>query len=423
MKNSEGFYSALSTSHFAPNMRSILHIDMNAFFASVEQRANPALRGRPMAVIGSLHRGVLLSPSYEARAFGVKTGMTYGEAKRACPEIVLVPADSAKYSHACERLLTLWNEFTPAVELFSIDEAFLDVTGCDALFGDPVRIALRIKERTWEEMGLTCSVGIGPNKLLAKLGSDMQKPDGLVVIAPEDVSDILEDLPVKEICGIGPNFTNHLASMGIHTCGELGSAPLRQLTARFGAVGERLQDMARGIDDDPVASAAEGEEESKSMGHSMTLDEDCSDIMAIERHILQLSEKVGQRLRRGRYSGRTVTLVLRYADFHTFSRQRRLHHAVNHGLDIYAAVVGLLHEVRLRQAVRLVGVSVSGLERNMAQMPLFAEERKRKFIADAMDEINDRYGNFTVTWCTLAERHRHERVISPAWRPTGDRKY
>ncbi len=402
----------------------ILHIDMNAFFASVEQRSNPALRERPMAVIGSLHRGVLLSPSYEARAFGVKTGMTYGEAKRACPEIVLVPADSAKYSHACERLLTLWGEFTPAVELFSIDEAFLDVTGCDALFGDPVRIALRIKERTWEEMGLTCSIGIGPNKLLAKLGSDMQKPDGLVVIAPEDAAEVLEDLPVKEICGIGPNLTRHLASLGIHTCGELGRAPLRQLIARFGAIGERLRDMARGIDDDPVVpAAAQGEEESKSMGHSMTLDEDCSEITAIERHLLQLSEKVGQRLRRGLYSGRTVTLVLRYADFHTFSRQRRLRHAVNHGLDIHAAVVGLLHEVRLRQAVRLVGVSVSGLERNAAQMPLFTEERKRKFIADAMDEINDRYGTFTVTWCTLAERHRHERVISPAWRPTGDRQY
>jgi DNA polymerase-4 len=405
-------------------MKNIIHIDMNAFFASVEQQANPALRERPMAVIGSVHRGVLLSPSYEARAFGVKTGMTYGEAKRACPEIVLVPADSAKYSHACEQLLTIWNDFTPAVELFSIDEAFLDVTGCDALFGDPVRMAVRIKERIWEEMGLTCSVGIGPNKLLAKLGSDMQKPDGLVVIAPGDVADVLEDLPVKEICGIGPNLTRHLASMGIHTCGELGSAPLRQLTARFGAVGERLRDMARGIDDDPVAPAAEqDEEESKSMGHSMTLDEDCSDIMLIERHLLQLSEKVGRRLRRGRYSGRTVTVTLRYADFHTFSRQRRLPRAVSHGLDIYAAATRILRELNLTQAIRLVGVSVSCLERNMEQVPLFAEERKRKFIAEAMDEINDRYGGFTVTWGTLAERHRHERVISPAWRPTGDREY
>jgi DNA polymerase-4 len=377
-----------------------------------------------MAVIGSLHRGVLLSPSYEARAFGVKTGMTYGEAKRACPEIVLVPADSAKYSHACEQLINIWSDFTPAVELFSIDEAFLDVTGCDALFGDPVSIAVRIKDRIWEDMGLTCSIGIGSNKLLAKLGSDMQKPDGLVLIDPADVAAVLEDLSVKEICGIGLNLTKHLAALGIRTCGELSRAPLRLLVSRFGVIGERLHDMARGIDDDQVVPAApEDGEKTKSMGHSMTLDEDCPDIAMLERHLLQLSEKVGRRLRRGRYSGRTVTLTLRYADFHTFSRRRRLRRVVSHGLDIYAAASGILHELRLDQAVRLVGVSVSGLERDMAQMPLFIDERKRTFIAEAMDEINDRYGGFTVTWGTLAERYQHERIISPAWRPTGDRQY
>lgn len=405
-------------------MRNIIHIDMNAFFASVEQRADPALRGKPMAVIGSKHRGVILSPSYEARAFGVKTGMTYGEAKKACSQIALVPADSAKYSHACEQLMGIWKDFSPLVELFSIDEAFLDVTGCDELLGDPVRIAILIKERIWNETGLTCSIGIGPNKLLAKLGSDMQKPDGLVLITPEDAADVLEDLPVKEICGIGPNLTRHLAAMGIRTCGELGRAPLKQLAARFGIVGERLRDMGLGIDDDPVMEQAlQDEEESKSMGHSMTLDEDCSDTTMIERHILQLSEKVGRRLRRGSYSGRTVSLTLRYADFHTFSKQRRLRHAVNHGLDIHAAAVRLLHEIKPGQAVRLVGVSMSGLERNMEQVPLFEEERRRKFIAEAMDDINDRHGEFTVTWGTLARRNNHERIISPAWRPTGDRRY
>jgi DNA polymerase-4 len=397
---------------------------MNAFFASVEQRANPALRGKAMAVIGSEHRGVILSPSYEARAYGVKTGMMYWEARQACPNIVFVPADSAKYSHACEQLLDLWRSFTPLVELFSIDEAFLDVTGCDALFGDPVQIAVAIKERIWEEMRLTCSIGIAPNKLLAKLGSDMQKPDGLVLISPQDVGSVLEDLPVKEICGIGPNLTRHLAAIGIHTCGELGRAPLSRLTASFGVVGERLHSMGRGIDDDPVQPLdSQLETESKSMGHSMTLDEDCSDIAVLERHILQLSEKVGRRLRRGLYSGRTITVVLRYADFQTFRRQRRLNHAVNHGLDIYATAIDILHELVLRQPVRLIGVSVSGLERDVEQMPLFADERKRKFITEAMDRINDRHGAFTVTWGTLAERHRHERIISPAWRPTGDRQY
>ncbi len=397
---------------------------MNAFFASVEQRSNPALRGKPMAVIGSMHRGVILSPSDEARAFGVKTGMTYGEAKKLCPELMLVPADSAKYTHACEQLIKIWSDFTPAVELFSIDEAFLDVTGCEALFGDPVRIAVLIKERTWQEMGLTCSIGIAPNKLLAKLGSDMQKPDGLVLIDPHEVAEVLEDLPVKEICGIGPNLTRHLAALGIRTCGELAREPLPRLVARFGLVGERLHEMALGIDHDPVAPASvQDGEEVKSMGHSMTLDEDCSDITMIERHLLQLSEKVGRRLRRGSYSGRTVTVTLRYADFHTFSRQRRLQHAVDHGLDIFAAATGILRESAVAQPIRLVGVSVSSLERHMAQMPLFADERRKKFIAEAMDDINDRYGSFAVTWGTLAERNRHARVISPAWRPTGDRQY
>jgi DNA polymerase IV len=405
-------------------MQNIIHIDMNAFFASVEQRSNPALRGRPMAVIGSKERGVILSPSYEARAYGVKTGMMYWEARRRCPEIILVPADSAKYSHACERLIEIWKDFTPLVELFSIDEAFLDVTGCEALFGDPVRIAIAIKERTWAETGLTCSVGVAPNKLLAKLGSDMQKPDGLVLIAPDDVAAALEDLPVKEICGIGPSLTQSLAAMGIQTCGELGRTPLRKLAARFGTIGERLRDMGLGIDGDPVVTLdSQEEEEAKSMGHSMTLDDDCSDPAMIERHMLQLSEKVGRRLRRGSYTGRTVSLVLRYADFHTFSKQKRLRHAVNHGLDIYAAVLSIFRSIRLQQPVRLVGVSVSHLEHDITQIPLFADERKRKFIAEAMDSVNDRYGDFTVTWGSLAERQRHERVISPAWRPRGDRKY
>jgi DNA polymerase-4 len=405
-------------------MRSILHIDMNAFFASVEQRANPALRGRAMAVVGSVHRGVVLSPSYEARAFGVKTGMTCGEAKAACPGLLFVAADPDKYSRACGELLSIWRDFSPLVELFSIDEAFLDVTGCERLLGDPVRIAVRIKERIWNEKGLTCSIGIGPNKLLAKLGSDMQKPDGLVLISPGDEADVLEDLPVSELCGIGPALTQRLAGMGIRTCGELGRASVRELTTRFGVAGERLRDMGRGIDDDPVVSPDEQREEvSKSMGHSMTLAEDCADLVALERHVLQLAEKTGRRLRRGQYLGRTVSLTIRYADFHTFTRQVRLPRFVNHGLDIYAAARELLGEVRLALPVRLVGVSVSGLERHVAQMPLFTDERRKKFIAEAMDDINDRYGDYTVTWGTLAERCHHERAISPAWRPEGDRQY
>ncbi len=404
--------------------RTILHIDMNAFFASVEQQADPALLGRPVAVVGSLHRGVVLSPSYEARAFGVKTGMTCGEARKACSGILLVTADSKKYSAACEQLLVIWQSFTPLVELFSIDEAFLDVTGCESLFGDPVHIAVMIKERIWEEMRLTCSIGIAPNKLLAKLGSDLQKPDGLVLITPSDVKEVLQDLPVHKLCGIGPSLTGSLAAIGIRTCGELARTPVRNLVSRFGAAGERLHAMGRGLDDDPVLSPSEQEsEESKSIGHSMTLPGDCVDTREIERHVLQLSEKVGRRLRRGLYSGRTVTVTIRYADFHTFSRRRRLPHAVNHELDIYTAAAAILRETPLSQPVRLVGVSMSGLEKNASQIPLFADEKKRSFLAEAMDELNDRFGGYTVTWGTLLDRYEHQRVISPAWRPAGNREY
>ena len=397
---------------------------MNAFFASVEQRADPKLRGRPMAVSGSNQRGVILSPSYEARAFGVRTGMQYHEARKKCPDIVLVPASPGKYSSACKQLITIWERFTPLVELFSIDEAFLDVTGCESLFGDPVQIAIRLKNETWEMMGLTCSVGIARNKLLAKLGSDMLKPDGIVLISPGDEREVLEDLPVKELCGIGPNLSQQLAGMGIRTCGELGRTPLARLTARFGILGERLRDMGLGMDDDPVVSRAEqDEEESKSVGHSMTLEQDSGDRSQIERHLLQLCEKVGRRMRRGGYTGRTVSLIFRYADFQTFSRQQRLRRSVNHGLDIYAAAAAIFGRLKLEQPVRLIGVSVSGLERQLEQFPLFEDERRRTFTAEAMDEINDRYGDFTVTWGTLADRYRHERVISPAWRPGGNREY
>ncbi len=405
-------------------VRDILHIDMNAFFASVEQRADPALRDRPMAVAGSAKRGVILSASYEARACGVRTGMTYPEARALCPSLILAPADPAKYSHACKRLIRIWERFTPAVELFSIDEAFLDVTGCGPLLGDPVSIAVEIKERIWEEEGLTCSIGIAPNRLLAKLGSDMQKPDGLVLITPQDVPEVMEHLPVRELCGIGPSLTRQLAGMGIWTCGELGRAPLRDLTGRFGVLGARLQEMGRGTDPSPVVPMPEQErEEARSIGHSMTLDRDCGDRELLGRHILQLSEKVGRRMRRSGYRGRTVSLTVRYADFTSFSRRRSLPRSLCHGPDVFQAAIGIFREVRLEQPVRLLGLSVSGLEQRSDQMPLFDDERRRAFTSMAMDRINDRYGDFTVTWATLARRYDHQRVISPAWRPAGAREY
>ncbi|TLD42355.1 MAG: DNA polymerase IV [Candidatus Jettenia ecosi] len=397
----------------------IMHIDMNAFFASVEQQINPALRGKPIAVIGSNERTVVTTSSYEARAYGVKTGMTKYEARRLCPHIILVPGTTSRYTDTCRRLVEIYQHYTPLVEVYSIDEAFLDITGSLPLFGNTEMIAKKIKMDIRENLGrLTCSIGIAPNKLLAKLGSDMKKPDGLVIIRQKDINKLMEHLPVKELCGIGQQIESHLAALGIKTCGELGRASIQVLKNQFGVMGERLKRMAQGIDESPVIPM-EQEPDAKSVGHSMTLDRDESDREVLEHHILQLSEMVGRRLRRGGYLGRTITLTLRYADFSTFTRRSTARIYTNDSIDIYLIAQEIFHALRLRQPVRLAGVSVHNLIRNIAQIPLFRTDKMKQAATRAMDEINDRYGDFCITWGTLIERYHHKGVISPSWKPNG----
>ena len=401
--------------------RVILHIDMNAFFASVEQVANPMLRGKPIAVIGAKYRTVITTASYEARAYGVKTGMTVPEGRKLCPKLLLVVGDNRKYTSANARMLDVFSRYTPLVEVFSIDEAFLDVTGSVKLFGSGADIARLIKADIKSEIGITCSVGVAPNKLMAKLASDMQKPDGLVVIEPDDIPKVMEGLPVNELCGIGPGLTASLSAIGIKTCGELGRACASVLRTRFGIIGERLKLMGMGADESPVTPSEE-EGEAKSVGHSMTLGRDTSDRDELAMHMLQLSEMVGRRMRRNHYIGSVVTLTIRYSDFRTFSQSMRFKKPVNDGLDIYLLATEIFRHIRLMMKVRLVGVSVSGLNCGPMQVSLFEEDRKKAAATGAMDEINDRYGEFTVTWGTLISRYRHKGVIAPAWRPDGSRR-
>jgi len=399
--------------------KTIMHIDMNAFFASVEQQVNPALRGKPIAVIGSNERTVVTTSSYEARAYGVKTGMTKYEARRLCPHIILVAGDTSRYTDTCRRLVEIYRQYTPLVEIYSIDEAFMDVTGSIPFFGSAEVIAKNIKKQIRKILGrLTCSIGIAPNKLLAKLGSDMKKPDGLVIIQQENIGKLLEHLPVQELCGIGPRLERHLAAVGIKTCGELGRTSIHVLKNRFGVIGERLKLMAQGIDNSPVIPL-EQEADAKSVGHSMTLDRDLGDMETLERHILQLSEMVGRRLRRGGYAGRTVALTLRYPDFNTFTKRSTVGTYMNNSIDIYVAAREILNAIRLQQPIRLIGVSVCNLTKNTVQIPLFSTDRVKQAATHTMDTINDRYGDFCITWGTLIERYHHKGVISPAWRPTG----
>jgi DNA polymerase-4 len=405
--------------------RIIMHIDMNAFFASVEQQSNPALRGKPIAVIGSAKRTVITTASYEARTLGVKTGMNVWQARQKCPQIILVVGDNRKYTWTSSQIFKMMLEFTPLVEVFSIDEAFLDVTGSLGLFGAPERIAFLLKAQIRHRFGITCSIGIAPNKLLAKLASEMKKPDGLTVIRPDEVARVLDTIPAKDLCGIGSKTARQLDLYGIRTCGDLGRFPVEFLRKKFGIIGERLHRMGKGIDDSPVIPAEETEEV-KSVGHSMTLEKDIEGRREILKFLLQLSEMVGRRARRYNVRGKTVTLSIRYADFDTWvGKQETLREYINLSDDIYKAVVAILDSLVLQQPVRLLGVRLSNLCYGSSQLPLFPEERKRMLLVNALDEVNDRFGDFTVTFASLLDKEKAEKkgshVISPAWRPAGIR--
>ncbi len=394
---------------------------MNAFFASVEQQTNPDLRGKPIAVVGGGGRTVITTSSYEARARGVKTGMAVWEGKRVCPELIIVVGDNRKYTYTSSKINEIFRDFTPEVEAFSIDESWLDVTRSLGIFGSAETIAYRIKARIRHSFGITCSIGIAPNKLLAKLASDMQKPDGLTVIEPERVARVLERMPINDLCGIGKRMQRHLNMMSIYTCGELGRCDEARLTRQFGIIGSRLKLMGQGIDTSPVVPFGQ-EEQVKSVGHSRTLERDIDDPAEIRRFVLQLSEMVGSRARKYNVSGKTIHLYVRYADFFSsWGKQTTLKNYVNQSDDIYRTALSILDTVELEQPVRLLGVCLSNLKHQAEQLPLFEDERKKLFATQAMDTINDRFGSMAVTFGSLVKDRESagSHVIPPSWRPDG----
>jgi len=401
--------------------RTIICVDMDAFFASVEQQDNPALRGKPIAVTGAGERTVITTSSYEARAYGVKTGMTVYEAKRLCPHIILVVGNNQRYAQICARLQEICLRFTPDTETYSIDEVFLDVTGSHHLFQGPENLARAIKGTVRSELGITCTVGIGPNVLIAKLASDLAKPDGLRWIDEDTVPSVLDALAVKKLWGIGSHTEEKLRAMGITTCGELGRAPLPLLTKKFGIIGERLKAMGNGKLERPLEIVPQ---EPKSIGHSTTLPKDIWKRDEMLPCLLALSERVGRRARRYGYKGRKIALTVRYADFKTFTRQITLPASTNDTSEIYRSAVAILDGIRLRKSVRLFGISLSSLGKNDTQMSLFQdpEQDKRVAIAKAMDTVNDKFGEHSITFAATIGEEKDHKVISPAWRPEGVRK-
>jgi DNA polymerase-4 len=380
--------------------RIILHIDMDAFFISVEERDDPSLGGKPAAVCGSLSRSVVTSANYEARPFGIRAGMPVQEAKRRCPPLILVEGDHSKYTETSARIFSMMKDYTPLVEVASVDEAYLDVTQSQLLFKSALHIAQSIKKRIREKEKLTCSIGMAPNKLLAKLGSRLQKPDGLVIIGKEKVEEILRDLPVSSLHGIGPKLEEALKSIGITTCGQLGKVHVSFLKKRFGVIGERLHEMGLGLDDSPVVPFDE-EGDAKSISHSVTLEEDTSDSTLLRKVLLQLSERVSRRMRKDSFYGRRVVLTVRYSDFYTFSKQKTLPRWINSGNEIFQEALQIFESIPHPKRIRLLGVGVSHLKKEWCQLDLFEKKDKKEKMLKTMDRVNERFGDWTLTWAGL----------------------
>jgi DNA polymerase-4 len=376
----------------------ILHVDLDAFFAAVEQRDRPELRGRPVIVGGDPRaRGVVSAASYEARAFGIRSAMPLRTAAALCPAGVFLPVDGAKYRRESRRVMEILGRFTPLLEQVSIDEAFLDVAGSEALFGSPEEIARKIKAAVRDEAGLTASVGVATTKLVAKVASDLRKPDGLVVVPPGEEAAFLAPLPIGRLWGVGEQTRATLAEQGVRTIGQLAELPVDVLVRRLGAHGAALHDRARGIDPSPVT----GEIAAKSVSHEHTFDVDTADGEVIERTILALSEGVASRLRAGGVRAATVQVKVRDSAFRTVTRQRTLPEPTDLADPIFRAALEMVRpEVRGRR-IRLLGVGAHGLG-EPAQMGLFAvDDPRRRRVAEAQDVIRRKYGTRALTRARL----------------------
>lgn len=376
----------------------IMHIDMDAFFASIEQRDNPALRGKPVAVGGRPEqRGVVAAASYEARKFGVRSAMPVATAIKLCPGLIVVPVNHDKYRQVSSSVMDIFQNYTPLVEPLSLDEAFLDVAGSIHLFGPAVEIGKEIQRRIKNELQLSASVGIGPNKFIAKLASDYKKPGGFTVVPPEKVLDFLSPLPVEKMWGIGDKTARSLKHMGINTIGQLRAVPLKLLEQKFGKHGKLMYNFARGEDSRPV----ETRREVKSMGKEVTFAGDVHNLDELRQTLRELAEKVARRLRRENLRSSSVTLKIKYPDLRLVTRTENLPEPTNLAGVIYETA-GRLLDKHCKPPVRLIGITCGKLtgERFIA---LFRDERvvKEEKITAALDRLRDRYGEDVVKVASL----------------------
>ena len=396
------------------NERTILHCDLDAFYASVEQRDHPEYRGKPVIVGGGpTERGVVSAASYEARTFGVHSAMPLREAGKRCPQGIFVPGNFEAYEVASDAVMALFAERTPLVEPISLDEAFLDVTGTAHLFGGPEACALGLKRAVREDVGLVLSVGMASNKLCAKVASDLRKPDGFVIVPRGGEAAFLAPLPLSRLWGVGPKTRAVLEDLGMRTIGDLANADPALLEARLGEHGSTIAARAKGIDEDRDVVADPGDP--KSIGHAHTFDRNTLDRAQIESTLLRLAEGVGRRLRKHELRGRTVELQLRVAPFETRTRQRTLAEPTSDDLRIFETARALLRDALAadRDAgrvspVRLVGVTMSGLVGG-EQLDLFTGARMSRLNA-ALDAVRTKFGDAALDRASATEANVRRRL-------------
>lgn len=393
-----------------PTNRRIIHLDMDAFYASIEILDNPALRGLPVVVGGNSNRGVVCAASYEARKFGVHAALPILTARRLCPQGVFLPVRMARYQEISRRIMEIFQGFTPLVEPLSLDEAFLDVTASRSLMGPAEDIAVQIRAQVKEAVGLTVSAGVGSSKLVAKIASDLNKPDGLTIVPSGEEEAFLAPLPIGRLWGVGRTTREALALIGVKTIGDLSRLPPTILTAKFGKAGIMLHDSARGIDCRPVDPS----QEAKSIGNEETFAEDLRDKRRIEQELLALCLKVGKRARSHGLVGRTITIKVKYRDFVQVTRSLTLPEPVADDKSLYQTGCLLLAktEIPLRP-IRLLGISLANLSpaRAGGQLALFDEgqaKAKDCRLYKAIDAISDRYGRGSIIPAALVEKREDE---------------
>jgi DNA polymerase-4 len=394
--------------------RVILHVDMDAFYASVEQRDNPALRGKPVIVGGAGARGVVAAASYEVRQFGVHSAMPTREALRRCPDAICVSPRIAHYSAVSQEIFAVFHEFTPLVQGLSLDEAFLDVTASIGALGSPEHIAREIKRRIRDRTELTASVGVAPNKLVAKIASDLRKPDGLVIVRPGDVTGLLDPLPVRKLFGLGAKTAPKVEALGIHTLGELRQASASRLRPIFGRYTERVQQRAAGIDDRPVVPDLD----EKQVSAEETFATDIADRAKLQAEIVRLADKACARLRGKNLVAGCVTVKIRRQDFTTYTRQKRFEPPTQETRVITHIAADLLDAwlaTQPRAALRLLGVGVSELGPDV-QQDLFGapQTTKNRQLDAAVDQIRERFGSVALKRASSLEMPSPEPSPDPA---------